>query len=128
MSSGMEHSSELTVRFNNTCPICAREVAHYARAAENADAPVTFEGLGTADLAAHGLDATTAAKRFHVAKGGELLSGVPAFVALWETLPRWRWLARLISLPGICQIATFAYDHLAAPALFALHRRRMSRQ
>ena len=39
--------------------------------------------------------------RFHVRTGdGELLSGAPAFLALWAALPGWRWLARIGRLPG----------------------------
>jgi predicted DCC family thiol-disulfide oxidoreductase YuxK len=39
--------------------------------------------------------------RFHVrAADGQLLSGAQAFLALWATLPGWRWLALAGRLPG----------------------------
>jgi len=120
--------SKIRVIYNDTCPICAREVGHYMRSAEAAGAPIRFDGLDGADLAAHGLDRDRAARRFHLVREGQLLSGVDAFVALWTELPRWRWLARIVALPGIRQIAGVAYDRAAAPALYALHRRREARR
>jgi predicted DCC family thiol-disulfide oxidoreductase YuxK len=120
--------TEIRVIYNDTCPICSREVGQYRRAAAASGAPIRFEGLDAADLAAHGLDRDRAARRFHVVREGRLVSGVDAFIALWSELPRWRWLARLVALPGIRQFAGLFYDHAAAPALHALHRRREARR
>ena len=123
--------SKLCVIYNDTCPICAREVGHYRRAAGKSGAPIRFDGLDGldgAELAAYGLDRDRAARRFHVVRDVQLLSGVDAFIALWSELPRWRWLARLVALPGVRDIAGFAYDHAAAPTLHALHRRREARR
>ncbi|MGI1661892.1 thiol-disulfide oxidoreductase DCC family protein [Palleronia sp. KMU-117] len=120
--------AEIDVIFNNTCPICAREVGHYRRAAEDAGAPIGFHGLDDAAVAACGLDRDAAARRFHVWRDGELLSGVDAFVALWRELPRWRWLARVVSLPLVRPLAGVAYDRVAAPLLYAMHRRREARR
>ncbi len=48
--------------------------------------------------------------RFHVQRAnGEVLSGAAAFVALWQTLPGWRWLGRLGALPGITPLLELAY-------------------
>lgn len=116
--------AKTTVIYNDSCPICSREVAAYRREADRAGVPVRFEGLDPEVLARHGLDRETAAKRFHVVEDGALLSGVDAFAALWERLPRWAWLARVVRLPGVRGVAGLAYDRLAAPALYAMDRRR----
>ncbi len=118
----------LRIIYNDTCPICAREVGTYRRAATAAGASVDFQGLDSPDLAALGLNRDTAARRFHAVRDGQLLSGVDAFAALWAELPRWRWLARVVTLPGIRTVAALAYDHVAAPMLYALHRRREARR
>ncbi len=55
--------------------------------------------------------------QLHVRKNGQVLSGVPAFIALWHGMPRYSCLARTISLPRIRQVATVIYDRLLAPAL-----------
>ena len=47
-------------------------------------------------------------KRFHVLAGnGRLVSGAIAFVDVWRRLPRWRWAARVASLPGAMTILEF---------------------
>ena len=120
-------TQETTVIYNGSCPICSREVEAYRRDAERHGAPLRFEDLSVADLARHGLDADTAARRFHVVKDGRLLSGVDAFAVVWETLPRWRWLAGLVRSPVVRPAARLGYDHAAAPLLYALHRRRQRR-
>jgi len=41
-----------------------------------------------------------AMERFHVrANDGRVLSGAAAFVEVWTRLPKWRWAARVASLP-----------------------------
>ena len=116
-----------TVIYNHTCPICSREVAGYARAAERAQADLSFEGLESG--ARHGLTADAAARRLHVREDdGRLLDGLDAFLAVWRRLPGWRRLARAIDRPLIRPAAAWGYDKLAAPALYALHRARVTRR
>ena len=114
----------VTVLYNGDCPICSREIAAYRRRAERTGAPLAFEDLNVADLRAWGLEAEAARRRLHVRLGDRVLAGLPAFVALWERLPGMGWLARLVSLPGIAWVAERVYEHVLAPALHALDRRR----
>lgn len=114
----------LTVIYNNTCPICAREVAAYRRFTQARGLDIRYVGLDRDALAAHGLTLWDAARRFHVQSGGQLYDGIPAFALLWERLPHMRWMAWLVRLPVISTLVAWLYDHVAAPALFALHRRR----
>jgi len=75
-----------------------------------------------------GLDHDTAARRLYVEHDGVLTSGVPAFLILWAEMPRYRLLAQILGLPGIRQIASAAYDHIFAPALYRSHLRRLQKQ
>lgn len=115
------------VIYNANCPICSREIASYRRYCETRDLPVAFHDLDRADLGTLGLTPEDAARRLHVIDRGTLLAGADAFLALWQAMPRFRPLARIVGLPGIRQIATLVYEGLAAPALYALHRRRVRR-
>lgn len=118
-------SDQTEVLYNETCPICSREVDHYARMSEESALPITYKGItNPATLADWGITAENAARRFHVRKGGLLYGGIPAFIVLWQEIPQMRWLARLISTPGIHWVACKLYDHAAAPLLYHLHVRR----
>lgn len=77
--------------------------------------------------AAWGIPPDAAARQIHVRRGDEILVGYEAFIALWSAIPRYRWLARFCSLPVIRTIVKFIYDRLAAPLLYAMHKRREKR-
>ncbi|MBS0123884.1 thiol-disulfide oxidoreductase DCC family protein [Thetidibacter halocola] len=120
-----QHSDDrLTVIYNDTCPICAREVAGYKRTVAQEELPVDFAGLSDGDMQRFGLTPADAARRFHVMRGGERFSGVAAFALLWEQIPRLRWLAALVRLPVVAPLSRVVYDRVLAPLLFAMHRRR----
>ena len=116
-----------TVIYNDTCPVCSREVAGYRRMAARDGLEIEFAGLSDGVHARHGLNDEAAARRFHVVVEGELYSGLPAFAALWSRMPRLRWLSRMVRLPVLRTVFGGFYDYLAAPALFALHKRRQRR-
>ncbi len=116
------------VIYNASCPICSREVEGYRRYAEARALPLQFDDMNTADLAALGLTPEDAARRLHVVRDGALLAGLPAFVALWGEMPRFRWLARLVSLPVVRPVAHATYERILAPLLYAMHRRRVARR
>lgn len=116
-----------TVLYNAECPICSREVGLYRREAEARGAALRFETLTEGAPERHGLTRDEAARRLHVVRGGEVLSGLEAFRALWAALPRTAWLSRLTGLPVLRPLVDLVYDRLAAPLLYAMHRRRMRR-
>jgi predicted DCC family thiol-disulfide oxidoreductase YuxK len=113
---------ETRVLYNDSCPVCSREIAVYRRAAGDG---VAFEPLSCA--ADWGLTEDQAARRLHVRQGGQVLSGVEAFRALWAAVPGWGWAARLAGLPAVRGLLALAYDRVAAPLLYRAHRRRQAR-
>jgi len=91
----------LTVYFDGSCPLCTVEIAHY-RAQTGAER-VHFVDVSqdTPDLGPD-LTRNDAMRRFHVrGPDGHLLSGARGFIAIWSVLPRWRWAARIASLPAL---------------------------
>ena len=116
------------VLYNGDCPVCSFEIGHYARYCGDRALPLRFDDLNTADLAPWGLDADTAARRLYVMKDGALLSGIPAFLVLWADMPRYRWLARVVGLPGIRQVAEISYDRVLAPLIYRWHLSRIARR
>ena len=99
----------LTVLFDGACPLCRREIGIYRDLRPNT--PVCFADVS--DPASPLPKGTTRAQllaRFHVrASDGRLLSGAQAFLALWEALPGWRWLARAGRMPGAAGAMEIAY-------------------
>ena len=86
-----------TLYFDGDCPVCSREVAMYRRQ-PGADGVywVDVARCETADLGC-GLTREAAMARLHLRQpDGRLVSGAEAFAALWQALPRWSWLGRLL--------------------------------
>ena len=95
MQSG--ESPKPTLYYDGACPVCAREVAMYRRQPGS-------DGVHWVDAARCaepelGSDLTrdAALARLHLRRpDGVLVSGAAAFVGVWQALPRWSWLGRLM--------------------------------
>ena len=90
----------LTVMYDGACPLCRREIGLY----QSLTPLQTVVWLDVSDATAtmSAADQARYMARFHVRqKDGNLLSGAAAFVALWLTMPGWRWLGKFGRLPGI---------------------------
>ncbi len=75
--------------------MCSIEIAHYQACQGAQDIAFVDVSDAAAPMQAD-LDREQAMARFHVRlPDGSLRSGAAGFVALWQNLPRWRWLARL---------------------------------
>lgn len=120
-------SEKTRVLYNAECPVCNFEISHYARYAGAKALPIRFEDLNCGDLTDWGVTQDAAARRLYVLKNGALLSGIPAFLALWDEMPRYRWVAALVRLPGLNWLAVRLYDHVAAPLIYRNFMRRRRR-
>ncbi|WP_300058568.1 thiol-disulfide oxidoreductase DCC family protein [uncultured Roseobacter sp.] len=121
--------SETDVLYNAQCPVCSREIDHYARLTEAQALPLSYDDLNdVTTLARWGVTADDAARRLHVRRNGALYVGVPAFIVLWQSLPRYRWLAWLVSLPGLYRLAHWTYEGVLAPLLYRSHLRRQAKR
>jgi len=121
-------TDETEVLYNDTCPICSREVNQYARLSDKHALPIRYDAMSAESaLADWGITPEQAARRFHVRQGGHVTSGIPAFILLWREIPQTRWIARIVSLPGIYTVACLTYDTLLAPLLYRMHLARQNR-
>lgn len=104
-----------TVFFDGGCPLCRREIAHYQRLDEAGRIRWLDIHREPYAVAEAGVSWETAMQRLHVRSGsGVLHTGVPAFVAIWRELPRYRWLAGLVAAtPGLIPLLDFAYGRFA---------------
>jgi predicted DCC family thiol-disulfide oxidoreductase YuxK len=119
--------SDVHILYNGGCPVCRAEIHHYRDKAVAAGAPLRFEDLNAVDLGSWRVSGDQAARRLHARlPDGQIVSGVEAFALIWDLLPRYRWLATLVRLPIVSGLAGFAYNRIAAPALYRRHKRRMA--
>jgi uncharacterized protein (TIGR01777 family) len=108
------------IYYNGDCPVCLAEMTHYEKVCNRASVPVTFVDATKApnELAACGLRSEHLDRRVYLrGSGGRMVSGLAALIELWRRMPRYRWLARVVSTPGVRQASTAFYDLALAPAL-----------
>lgn len=94
-------ATPVVVYYDGSCPICRAEIGHYA--SQSGAEQLCFLDLSKSDAPpAPDLTHADAMARFHVRQSnGALVSGADAMVAIWRTLPGWRWVARIASFPGL---------------------------
>jgi uncharacterized protein (TIGR01777 family) len=123
-------ASSADIYFNGDCPVCRAEMSHYAKRC-SADQPGLHfidsiqqpDGLADCRLRGEHLE-----RRVYVRDAqGQLLSGMPAILALWTRVPGYQALARVLSWPLLRPTSVVLYDHLVAPTL-AFWARRQPRQ
>lgn len=101
-------SEALTVMFDGACPLCRREVGVY-QALQPLE-PVAWLDVSEMSTSLHPEERARYLARFHVRmRDGQLLSGAAAFVALWQTMPGWRWVGRLGAMPGVTPMLELLY-------------------
>lgn len=103
----------LTVLYDGSCPLCLREIEHVqGLARRSGDKALCFVDVSSHT---HGDELSETERvrllaRFHVQKAdGTRIDGAAAFVAMWEHLPGWRWLARMARVPGGLALLELAY-------------------
>ncbi|MFM9939738.1 MAG: thiol-disulfide oxidoreductase DCC family protein [Hyphomicrobiaceae bacterium] len=121
----------VNVFYDGSCPLCTAEIGLYRRCVGAEDIAFVDVSVNGTGAIVPGLDKATAMKRFHVRDAdGTLISGAEAFGHLWLSLPSWRWLGRIVLLPGILQASEVAYRAflIVRPALQWIFRTTTSPQ
>jgi predicted DCC family thiol-disulfide oxidoreductase YuxK len=114
-STGHDNSSRPVVFYDGNCPLCRREIAHYRRV----DSANRLHWIDAANdpgsLTRHGLSLEQAMAELHVLDGaGRWQRGVDAFLVIWQHLPAYRWLAKLVVTLGLRRPLGYTYRQFAA--------------
>ncbi|MFP4238219.1 thiol-disulfide oxidoreductase DCC family protein [Rhodosalinus sp.] len=123
----MADDDDIRVLYNGECPICSAEIGHYKGYAERKRLPIRFDDLNGPARRDWGMTEDRAARRLYVRKDGEVHGGIDGFLLLWRAMPRYRWLARIVGLPGLRPLAALTYDKVLAPLIYRWHLRRKAR-
>ena len=104
----------LTVYYDGICKLCSREITYYQGKVN----PSKVEWIDIARngdaLKAFGITQSDALLYMHArTEDDQILVGVDAFIALWERVPYWRTLAKIISLRPVKFVAKIVYAYFA---------------
>ena len=89
------------ILFNEKCSICNFEIKHYKKRSE-----LNFVNCSE-------MEDKYLKKLYVVFDDGKELSGVDAFIYVWERTNGYNWVARIIKLPVIYHLSRVAYFFLA---------------
>lgn len=106
---------KVTIFYDSECKLRDREISYYKRL--DKFHKLHFYPLIEANdsLQALGVNRIQALQKLHgLSNSGQLHIGVDAFMIMWQALPKWWVLARVLKLPLLKRIAVFIYEKFAA--------------
>tara|TARA_Y100001935_G_scaffold242253_1_gene232511 strand:- start:327 stop:686 length:360 start_codon:yes stop_codon:yes gene_type:complete len=104
----------ITVLYDGKCGLCSREIGHYMKICPKN----VFVWQDIANEPEHliklKITQSDALRRLHVIDDyGTVFIGVDAFLTIWAKIPRWKFLALFVSIPGIKQVVSKIYNVFA---------------
>ena len=100
------------VFFNNSCNICKIEIDHYKK---NSDENLEWIDITNNQQA---VDLTSKSKeellrRLHVIDNGQVICGAKAFIIIWSKIPKYNFLAKILSFKPLFILFHYAYEFVA---------------
>lgn len=100
---------KLCIYYDGTCRMCTALAKKVSLGSDG-----TFTCIDANVVLPPGVSQGEAMRDLHVVgKDGRMYKGAEGVLRILEEDPRWRWLARVGSMPGIKQVATLAYRLVA---------------
>lgn len=123
--------AQADIYYNGDCPVCRTEMEHYAQICATARPELRFIDSNEQpnDFTRCGLRQEHLERRVYIRDAdGQIVSGMPAIIALWSRIPRYVWASRVFSLPLIRPATELLYDHVIAPSLALWAKTRARRR
>ena len=100
------------VFFNNSCNICKLEIDHYKK---NSDEKLEWVDITNNQQA---VDLTSKSReellrRLHVIDNGQVIGGAKAFIIIWSKIPKYNFLAKILSFKPFFILFHYAYEFAA---------------
>ncbi|MGY8872538.1 MAG: thiol-disulfide oxidoreductase DCC family protein [Pseudomonadales bacterium] len=100
--------------YDGSCPLCSKEINHYQRIDYQQRVEWLDLTTNTDRLETYGIQYTTAMARLHgVDSTGEKVSGVDAFLLIWDHLDYYHYLAKVIRVLMLQKPLEFVYQRFA---------------
>tara|TARA_B110000196_G_C20959450_1_gene573221 strand:- start:23 stop:400 length:378 start_codon:yes stop_codon:yes gene_type:complete len=105
----------IIVFYDGKCGLCSREIRHYIKIApidvfDWQDITIPIDGLNR-----FGISKSKALKLLHaIDENGKVHVGLKAFLLIWKHLRRWKFLAKIVSLPLLYNIIDLVYRAFAS--------------
>jgi predicted DCC family thiol-disulfide oxidoreductase YuxK len=100
--------------YDGGCPLCSKEVDHYRRIDKESNVRWIDIDADPRTLDPLGVDQQAAMQRLHALdRAGNLQTGVRAFLVVWDELPYYRWLSRLVRVLHLIRPLDTLYTRFA---------------
>lgn len=113
----------LVIFYDGACHLCSREIVKYRDMDHRHRLKFVNIAAPSFSATAYHLDATQVNKRLHVMVNGHVYQGVDAFIEIWKQFSHLRFLSKVVSLPGIYQLATLGYAMFATVRVYLPKRK-----
>ena len=113
----------MKVFFNNSCKICKAEIDLYKKEKIK---EIDWIDITNNDLAEKetSKNSKELLRRLHVKEGERILQGAEAFLFLWKTIPKYKFLYNFFKLPIIFNLFSVAYE-IAAFFLYLKNKKQL---
>ena len=102
----------IKVFFNNSCNICKLEIDHYKK---NSDESLEWVDITNnqqaVDLTSKSMEELL--RRLHVIDNGQVVGGAKAFIIIWSKIPKYNFLAKILSFKPLFILFHYAYEFVA---------------
>ena len=103
---------KLKIFFNNSCNICKLEIDHYKKISDE-----NFEWVDiTNNQEAVKLTSKSPEellRRLHVIDRGKVIGGAKAFLIIWSKIPKYNFLAKILSFKPLFILFHYIYEFVA---------------
>jgi predicted DCC family thiol-disulfide oxidoreductase YuxK len=99
------------VFYNDECSLCSIEINHY----KNKCNSIEWKGIHKDSNAIKNINKSKKQliRRLHVKENDELMIGVDAFIYIWDKIPAYKFLSKIVKFPLIYPIAFILYEFLS---------------
>ena len=102
----------IKVFFNNSCNVCRLAINHYKKIADSKlewiDIKNNDEALKITSKSQEEL-----LRRLHVIDDGKVIGGAKAFIIIWSKIPKYNFLAKILSFKPLFFLFHYAYEFVA---------------